>query len=91
MTQKKEEVSFEKSFARLEEILEKLHSGAVSLDDSLKLYEEADALITACGRKLNDAEQKIEKLIKQRNGALALDAEQRPLTEPFSPSNPQST
>jgi len=91
VTKKDEEISFENAFARLEEILEKLHSGAVTLDESLKLYEEADALITSSSKKLSDAEQKIEKLIKQRNGSLALDADQRPLSEPFNPSSAQSS
>lgn len=86
MTKKDSEVNFEKAFSRLEEILEKLNSGTVSLDDSLKLYEEADKLITTCGSKLTDAERKVEKLIKQRSGELQVGADQQPLTENFSPN-----
>lgn len=61
-----EEISFEKAFERLEEILQKMNEGKVSLDSSLKLFEEADDLITKCSQKLTKAEQKIETLIKNR-------------------------
>lgn len=77
------ELSFEEAFARLEQILEKMNSGALSLDESLKFYEEADKLIIACNKRLNDAERKIEVLIKNRNGELMLGADQRPLTQDF--------
>lgn len=80
-----QELSFEASFHRLEEILEKMNSGAVSLDESLKLYEEADRLITLCSKRLNEAERKIEVLIKNRNGGeLVLGADQKPTTQDFT-------
>lgn len=82
---KTEELSFEASFHRLEEILEKMNSGAVSLDESLKLYEEADRLITLCSKRLNEAERKIEILIKNRNnGDLVLGSDQKPSTQDFT-------
>lgn len=78
-------MSFEASFHRLEEILEKMNSSSVSLDDSLKLYEEADKLITICSKRLNDAERKIETLIKNRSsGELILGSDQKPSTQDFS-------
>jgi exodeoxyribonuclease VII small subunit len=80
------EVSFEISFARLEEILEKMNSSSISLDESLKLYEEADRLIALCSKRLNDAERKIEILIKNRNtGELILGNDQKPSSEDFIP------
>ena len=75
------EINFEKAFTRLEEILETMNSGKASLDDSLALYEEADKLIIACGKRLTDAENKIEVLMKNRAGELALDPSGRPMTE----------
>jgi len=75
------ELSFEVAFARLEEILEKMNSGSVSLDESLKLYEEADKLINICSKRLNSAEKKIETLIKNRKGELVLGPDQKPMTE----------
>lgn len=77
--------NFEKSFTRLEAILERMNSGNVSLDDSLKLYEEADLLITACGLRLNSAEERIETLIKRRDGKLELDESGTPKTQAFEP------
>jgi len=82
--QKKEDLSFEKSFERLEKILEKLSNGAVTLDESLTLYEEADKLIANCGKRLNEAEQKIEMLIKKRDGELELNPSKEPSTENFN-------
>ena len=82
------EQTFESAFARLEEILERMNSGTISLDESLKLYEEADKLIVMCNKRLTDAERKIEMLIKNRNGDLSLGTDQKPLTQDFNtPSN----
>lgn len=78
------EKNFEAAFTRLEEILERMNSGTISLDESLKLYEEADGLVNMCSKRLNDAERKIEILIKNRSGELALSAEQKPVTQDFT-------
>ena len=78
-----QEINFEKSFGRLEEILGKINSGKSSLDESLKLYEEADKLISLCSSRLKEAEEKVETLIKGRNGEVALDENEAPLTEAF--------
>jgi exodeoxyribonuclease VII small subunit len=80
---KEENISFEAAYQRLEEILEKLNSATVSLDDSLKLYEEADKLIALCNKKLIHAERKIETLVKNREGRIATDETGAPLKEPF--------
>lgn len=78
-----ETFNFERSFSRLEEILEKMNTGNLSLDDSLKLYEEADGLIIGCGKKLNAAEARIEMLIKKRDGELSLNEAGSPQTVQF--------
>lgn len=80
-------LSFENAYSRLEEILEKMNSGKASLEDSLKLYEEADRLISWCSNALTNAEKKIEVLIKNRE-ELKLDDQGRPLTQPFSSTSP---
>ena len=80
----KEPIEFEVAFERLEEILEAMNEGTVSLDESLKLYEEADKLIVTCHKRLTGAEQKIELLIKKRNGELELDEDATPKREEFS-------
>lgn len=78
-----EEPQFEGAFLRLEEIVDILNRGNLALDESLKLYEEADRLIASCTTLLNNAEQKIETLIKNRAGELQLSPSQQPMTAPF--------
>lgn len=75
--------TFEKAFARLEQLLEQLSAGSVSLDESLKLYEEADKLILTCSKRLNDAEKRIEILLKNRQGELHLTSEGKPAVENY--------
>ena len=79
--------TFESAFHRLEEILEIMNSDTVTLDDSLKLYEEADNLIRFCSKKLNDAETKVEMLMKNREGDLLIGQDKKPLTQDFSSGN----
>jgi len=80
----KEEQTFEKAFTRLEEILDAMNSEEVSLDESLKLYEEADKLINSCGKRLSEAEKKIQILMKNRNGELATTPDGSPEMEDYS-------
>lgn len=84
MSKPSQELKFEESLARLETILEKMNTGQVSLDESLTLFEEADRLIRGCQTKLQAAEQKIEKLMKNREGELVLDETGSPRKEKFS-------
>lgn len=80
-------LSFETAYARLEEILEKMNSGKVSLEDSLKLYEEADRLMHWCSKRLTEAEKKIEILVKNRDGDLLVDEQGKPQAQPFVPAS----
>lgn len=80
-------MTFEHAYERLEQILEKMNSEQVSLDESLALYEEADHLIANCQKKLHAAEKKVEILMKNRDGSLLLDADDTPQTEDFITSN----
>ena len=57
---------------RLEEIVETLESGNVSLDDSLLLYEEGIKLSRECADRLKAAEQRVKKLTKDAEGRLSL-------------------
>ena len=61
---------FEDAFERLEEIVARLEGGEVALEESLELYAEGMKLVKFCCKKLNAAQQKIEKL----NAALAAEA-----------------
>jgi exodeoxyribonuclease VII small subunit len=84
----KKDYPFEKAFERLEEILKILNEKAISLSDSLKLFEEANFLISNCSKKLNDAEKKIEILIKNRD-KLEVNEDNMPKIEEFSPTEKQ--
>lgn len=83
LTQNCESIAFEAAFERLEVILEQMNTGSISLDESLKLYEEADCLIAICNKRLNEAERKIEVLIKNRNGDLNLGNDNKPTTQEY--------
>lgn len=58
----KDKTSFEAQLNKLNEIVNALEVGELSLDDSLKQYEAGIQLVRACQKKLNDAQQQIEIL-----------------------------
>ncbi len=72
-------LSFEKALALLEEIVAKLESGRVDLEESIKIYERGEALRKHCETKLAEAEARIEKITLGANGkptgTVALDVE----------------
>lgn len=76
--------SFEQAYGRLEKILELLNTGMVSLEESLTLYEEANALLISCSKELQNAEKKIQMLKKSRSGELQRNEDQAPVVEAFS-------
>ena len=83
MTEKKKEASFEEAFHRLETILERMNAQDVPLEESLKLFEEANALITLCHNQLTDAERRVEVLVKNRQGEIALSPTGQPQSTPM--------
>ena len=56
---------FEKSLARLEEVVRRLESPQLALDDAMKLFEEGVRLSNSCRQELEAAEGKVEILMKQ--------------------------
>lgn len=62
--------NFEQSLKQLEAIVAQMERGDVSLEDSVKLFEEGTKLAEQCKQQLAEAEGKVEILIKQRNGAM---------------------
>ncbi len=56
-------LSFEKQIERIEKITADLESGELSLEESMKHYEEGVKLISACGKSLTKAEGKVTKLM----------------------------
>jgi len=69
--------TFEHSMKRLEEIVEKLESGSVPLDNAMDLYEEGVKISKQCLEKLAQAELKLKKLSKDINGNLELFEENK--------------
>ncbi len=61
---------FEKSLKRLEEIVAKLEEGELTLEESLKLFEEGTKLSRSCGKQLNQAQRKVEILVKDENAEM---------------------
>ena len=59
---------FETAMARLEEIVHALESGNLSLDESLRVFEEGTGLLRLCTRRLEAAERRIEILMQDEGG-----------------------
>ena len=60
---KKDTVNFETSLQKLEKIIEKLEGGDISLEDSVKSFEEGIGLVKECQKQLSQAELKVKKLL----------------------------
>ena len=75
--------TFEAALKQLEEIVQRLERGELPLEESLKLYEEGIRLSRLCHAKLEEAEGKIELLMKDAKGELVLDDQGRPRKTPF--------
>lgn len=69
---------FEEALKKLEKIVSRLEEGEIPLEESLKLFEEGIRLSRFCNQKLDEAEKKVEILMKGKNGVLK--------PEPFEPS-----
>ena len=67
--------SFEQALERLETVVEELEGGSLSLEDSIARYEEGVRLSRQLGRTLDQAEQRIERLVAAGDG--------EPATEPM--------
>jgi exodeoxyribonuclease VII small subunit len=72
--------TFEESLKKLEGIVAQLERGDLPLEDSVKIFEEGMRLSAECKKQLEDAEGKVEVLVKQRNGSME--------REPFAPLTP---
>ena len=68
---------FEKSLTRLEEVVKRMEGPDLSLDEAMKLFEEGVTLSRDCQKQLEEAEGRVEILLKKADGKLA--------AEPFEP------
>lgn len=62
-------LSFEEGMAQIEQIVKKLDTGNVTLDESLRLFEEGSRLIHNCSQQLKGYEQRVVRLVKGADGA----------------------
>ena len=61
---------FEDALEKLEKIVSRLEEGDIPLEESLKLFEEGIRLSRFCNQKLDEAEKRVEILLKDKNGTL---------------------
>jgi exodeoxyribonuclease VII small subunit len=69
MAEKKSDKSFEESLTDLESIVKELEEGNVDLDKAIEKYSDAMKLAKNCSDKLNNATEKVNKILKE-NGQL---------------------
>jgi exodeoxyribonuclease VII small subunit len=74
MTRKSEpsKKSFEASLSSLEQVVRELERGELPLEESLKLFEDGVRLARECQERLNQAERRIEVLMRDGNGGPAV-------------------
>ena len=65
------EKKFEAALARLEELVQELEKGDIPLEQSLKLFEEGIKLSRICNKRLEEAERKVEVLMKDKDGKIS--------------------
>lgn len=68
---------FEDALNKLEKIVSRLEEGNISLEESLKLFEEGIRHSRFCNQKLEEAEKRVEMLLKDKNGVIK--------AQPFDP------
>ena len=64
-------LSFEAALQELENIVKRLETGQVTLDNTLEDYERGNALRKHCAKKLKEAQLKVEKIIAKEDGSLS--------------------
>jgi exodeoxyribonuclease VII small subunit len=66
--------SFESALEALEKAVENLENGDLSLEDSLRCFEEGVRSLTACQKYIKEAENKVELLLKRQDGTLKTES-----------------
>ena len=72
----KNNATFEENMLRLEKIVQSMERGDVSLEESLRLFQEGTALVKDCGKMLDEAELQVSKI--------AVDEDGTPVEEAFN-------
>ena len=71
MPRKKKVERFEQALEQLEKIVERLEKGELPLEDALDSFTQGVELVRFCHRKLEEAERKIDQLVKSQDGQWA--------------------
>ena len=66
-------MTFEQSMQRLEQIVRSLERGDAPLEESLKLFQEGTELVRACGKLLDEAELEIKKVAVAADGTPVME------------------
>ena len=69
MSETKNEIDFEKALAELEQLVETMEKGELTLEESLKHFERGVTLTRACQKALTEAEQKVRILTRDNESA----------------------
>ena len=75
----KKSYPFEQSLVKLENLVEKMEAGELTLEDSLTTFEESIRLTRECQQALNQAEQKVKILIEQNGQVTSQDFDTGPV------------
>ncbi|MEZ5523405.1 MAG: exodeoxyribonuclease VII small subunit [Pseudomonadales bacterium] len=81
MPKKKQSYDFEGALKSLEQLVEQMESGDLSLENALETFEQGIQLTRECQTMLNEAELKVQKLV-DNNGSLE--------SQPFSPETSEN-
>jgi len=66
-------MSFEDALAELEQIVRRLEAGQVKLDDAIQSYERGAQLKRHCETKLNEAQQRVDRIVVGSDGTIAAE------------------
>jgi len=82
-TENPRKADFERSLTRLEEVVGKLENADLTLDEAMKLFEEGVQLSRECQKQLEEAQGKVEILLKKVDGKM--------VAEPFEPETEEES
>lgn len=68
-----ENATFESNMQRLEQIVRAMERGDVSLEESLKMFQEGTELVRSCGKLLDDAQLQVKKVMTAADGSPVLE------------------
>ncbi len=68
------QLNFEKSMKQLEQIVQELESGDLSLEKAIKKFEDGVRLSKLCSKQLDETEKKVTMLLRDQNGKISVNS-----------------